>query len=65
MLHRLKIKDIWYNRIYSGDKTAEIRFNDRDFQRGDMIIFLDETGEHERMGFYTISHVLYFEGLQK
>lgn len=65
MIHRLKIKDIWYHRVFSGDKTAEVRFNDRDYQRGDTIIFLDEKGEYERMGVWTISHVLYFEGLQE
>lgn len=39
MLHNLKIDEKWFEHIYSGQKTSELRFNDRDYQTGDTIIF--------------------------
>ena len=33
--HELKIKREWYDRIVAGEKTAEIRIHDRDYQAGD------------------------------
>ena len=38
-LHELKIKREYFNAIKSGEKTFEIRKNDRDFQVGDIINF--------------------------
>ncbi|MEY0594298.1 DUF3850 domain-containing protein [Providencia manganoxydans] len=35
--HDLKIAPKYFNRIISGEKTAEIRRNDRDFRSGDMM----------------------------
>lgn len=37
--HVLKIKDEYANAILSGDKTFEIRYNDRGYQKGDKIQF--------------------------
>ena len=37
MHHRLKTESRFYRRIESGDKTFEVRKNDRDFQAGDSI----------------------------
>lgn len=60
--HRLKTTPEYYQAVKAGDKTAEIRFNDRDFQVGDGLI-LDEydpesgyTGESLNLG--QITHVL-------
>ncbi len=39
MKHQLKIKPEYYERIKDGSKTCEIRFNDRDYHRGDVICF--------------------------
>lgn len=39
MLHELKIKKSFADAIVSGDKTFEIRNNDRGFQKGDLIKF--------------------------
>lgn len=38
-LHHLKIKENYFLALLSGDKTFEIRKNDRDFQVGDLIVF--------------------------
>lgn len=36
--HKLKTWPQYYERILSGEKTFEIRFNDRDFQAGDILV---------------------------
>lgn len=35
MVHDLKIEKKYYDRILSGEKTFEVRYNDRDYQTGD------------------------------
>ena len=35
MHHELKIMPVFYDAVKAGDKTFEIRYNDRDFRRGD------------------------------
>lgn len=39
MLHRLKIMEDYANSICCGDKTFEVRYNDRNYQKGDYIEF--------------------------
>lgn len=39
--HELKILPPFYNAVVSGEKTFEIRLNDRDFRSGDLV-FLKE-----------------------
>ena len=39
MLHELKIKEEFADAIIHGDKTFEIRINDRGFQKGDTVRF--------------------------
>ena len=38
MTHKLKILPEYYQAVKSGDKDFEIRFNDRDFKVGDMVV---------------------------
>lgn len=38
-IHRLKIKYDYYRRLLSGNKKLEIRYNDRDYQVGDILYF--------------------------
>lgn len=61
MIHILKIEREYLINIVSGTKTAEIRYNDRDYQVGDV---LDFTGSAELYGFdlersykYSITHI--------
>ena len=39
MIHNLKIKEQFADAIASGDKTFEVRYNDRGFQKGDYVTF--------------------------
>ena len=39
MHHKLKIEDCFAKRILAQEKNFEIRFNDRDYQVGDLISF--------------------------
>jgi len=36
--HQLKIQRPYYERILSGEKKFEIRYNDRDYQKNDILI---------------------------
>ena len=75
MTHQLKIRADFADRVLSGEKTFEIRKNDRDFQRGDEIIFqvvwlygsaCEADEEHPLNGkTYTITYVLSGWGLKK
>lgn len=38
-IHYLKIERKWFERLLDKEKTCELRKNDRDFQRGDLIKF--------------------------
>lgn len=75
MTHQLKIRADFADRVLSGEKTFEIRKNDRDFQRGDEIIFqvvwlsgsaYEVCEEHPLDGkAYTITYVLSGWGLKE
>lgn len=72
--HLLKIDERFYERIVKGEKTCEIRKNDRDFQSGDLISFnvvpeiglsFKEKNNFNSGPLYKITHVLIFpQGLQ-
>ncbi len=51
-IHNLKIESKWLERIQLGEKMAELRLNDRDFQADDGIRFEGATE------LYKITHVL-------
>ena len=38
-IHELEIKETFFNAIETGERTFEIRENDKGFQRGDFIRF--------------------------
>ena len=46
MIHELKIESSYFEAVKSGDKTFEIRRNDRDFQKGDKVVLQEVTGDH-------------------
>lgn len=68
-IHSLKVWPEYFSAVASGEKTFEVRRNDRDFQGGD-IVHLNEwdPATHRysgRMLFFTIGYVLREEfGLQ-
>ena len=57
MRHRLKIEDVYYENIVSEVKDFEVRFNDRDYQKGDEIEFTNVSGVFEREGVWRIKHI--------
>ena len=38
--HQIKIRESFANAVYSGDKTFEVRKNDRGYQKGDYVEFI-------------------------
>lgn len=42
--HELKIEAIYLSDLIIGTKKSEVRFNDRDYQIGDVLIFRDLLG---------------------
>ena len=50
MIHDLKIEKNYLDNLLSGKKRSEIRFNDRDYQGGDLLRFkeyhLNDVTEH-------------------
>ena len=39
MIHRIKLRDEFADAVYNGEKSFEIRNNDRGYQKGDTVIF--------------------------
>lgn len=58
--HRIKIQDKFLARIQSGEKTFEIRKNDRNYQVGDFIVFLRVDGTNVGLGKY-ITYITDYE----
>ena len=44
-IHALKIKSPWFTRVQAGQKHAEVRLHDRDYQAGDLLR-LREVDQH-------------------
>ena len=40
MVHKIKIRESFANAVNCGDKTFEVRNNDRGYQKGDLINFV-------------------------
>jgi hypothetical protein len=45
--HELKLKQPYFDAVLNGRKTFEVRYNDRDYQEGDIVIFreVDRDGD--------------------
>ena len=69
MKHNLKLREEFADAVYNGEKTFEIRINDRGYQKGDTVVFtvIDATGdkqEHPLNGIeFNISYILSGWGL--
>ena len=74
MVHKIKVLDVFADAIWSGEKTFEVRTNDRNYQKGDIVEFkvVYETalGARESLGHpltgkrYQITYVLSGWGLK-
>lgn len=64
MMHKLKIRQAFYKAVLAGRKTFEIRFNDRGFNAGDLVVLCEvednmrETGPQKA---FEIGYVTNFE----
>lgn len=58
--HRLKIKHEYFSRLELGQKTCEIRLDDRDYQVGDLIYFHQEW----MSSYFQITHITRWIGLK-
>ena len=56
--HELKVLPKYFERILEGEKTFEIRKNDRDFQTGDKIILYEYDGT-DYTGSYVRGYITY------
>jgi len=45
--HELKVEPQWLDRLLDGTKTAEVRRHDRDFQKGDLVTFVEYRDDKE------------------
>lgn len=60
-LHELKIKEDYFNAILRGEKTFELRKNDRDYKVGDLIHFVQVNGKEyfsHSKDVYRIAYIL-------
>lgn len=58
-VHKLKIKPKYFEQLITHKKTFEIRFNDRDFEVGDVLHLEEyENGFTEKETIRIISHIL-------
>lgn len=54
--HIIKIDKCYYDRVVSGQKTFEIRLNDRDYQVGDRITMETDVGTQVSVVITYLSH---------
>jgi len=57
MIHSLKIGDEYLSNLLRKKKLVEIRYNDRDYQVGDMLSFIREIEDHYIDYQFKILHV--------
>lgn len=71
-IHEIKLREEFADAVLSGDKCFEIRYNDRGYQKGDLVKFkvVDSLGipcgfNPLNNGFFEITYVLSGWGLQE
>ena len=57
MIHRLKIKEQYLENLLLGVKKSEIRYNDRDYQKDDVLEFIDTNSIERPTVIFKITHV--------
>ncbi|NIT58401.1 MAG: DUF3850 domain-containing protein [Aliifodinibius sp.] len=57
MVHDLKIEPNYLENLVSGIKKTEIRFNDRDYQRGDTLRFWDYSKLEPKEYLFEVTHI--------
>ncbi len=57
MIHDLKIDPNYLKNLRDGIKKCEIRVNDRDYQKGDILAFKDYSGSKIEQVLFSITHI--------
>ena len=57
MIHDLKIEPNYLKNLRDGIKKCEIRVNDRDYQKGDMLRFKKNSRAKAEEVLFTITHI--------
>ena len=58
MIHKLKIEQQYLDNILEGIKKCEIRYNDRDYQKGDTLEFTDYSAfDKPETHYFKITHI--------
>lgn len=67
-VHTLKLKDIYFQAVVEGKKTFELRYNDRNYQTGDIIALCDINEKGHYLGCVVVKQISYvladYEGLK-
>lgn len=64
VIHGLKIGPLYFNAVSNGEKKAELRINDRNFQCGDFLLLREWEGEYTGNKLVAkVTHILPLEGL--
>lgn len=61
MIHELKILPLYFTQVKDGEKTFELRKNDRPYQIGDTLVLREFDGKNysSRIMTKTITYILY------
>ena len=60
--HELKIETHYLDDLLSGEKTFELRVNDRNYQKGDKLKFYDTRAELGKPRYHTFETLSVFSG---
>ncbi|EDT6357878.1 DUF3850 domain-containing protein [Salmonella enterica subsp. enterica] len=64
VIHSLKIGPLYFNAVSNGEKKAELRINDRNYQCGDFLLLREWAGEYSGNKLVVkVTHILPLEGL--
>lgn len=64
VIHGLKIGPLYFNAVCNGEKKAELRINDRNYQCGDFLLLCEWAGEYSGNKLVVkVTHILPLEGL--
>ena len=57
MQHELKIEENYLDNLLSGKKKCEIRYNDRDYQLDDILLFKKYGFQKVKEHFFRVTHI--------
>lgn len=64
VIHGLKIGPLYFNAVSNGEKKAELRINDRNYQCGDFLLLREWAGKYSGNKLVVkVTHILPLEGL--